>query len=253
MLTTTCLFYFACRKLWQWPLWRAAMTCGLFAAVELTFFASNALKIFHGGWLPLAIGGALFYLMTTWKMGRAVINQQMEKAVPLKEFVAQLDDGTSETQVLTPRSKGTAVFLTSSTRITPGALVQNVKHNRVIHERNIVLTIATDNVPRRNSKTRLEIVPLPMQFFQVIAHYGFMESPTIDEIMACAAGNDLKIEVETTSFFMGGQILVPAKTRGLPAWREAAFLIMSKNAQRASEFLDMPCDRTIEILWEAEI
>jgi KUP system potassium uptake protein len=252
MLTTTSLFYFACRRLWTWTAWKALIVCGIFALIETAFFASNALKVFHGGWLPLCIGALLFYLMTTWKLGRSVIREQQESAVPLQDFITSLANDHDKAHE-TLRVKGTGVFLTSSEHVTPGALVQNLKHNHVIHGRTVVLTIVTDNVPRRNRNSRLEIISLPMQFFQIIAHFGFMEYPTLSEIIDCAAAHEFSIDIETTSFILGGQTLVPTKDKGLPAWREAAFRYMSNNAQRASEALKMPCGRTIEILWQVEI
>ena len=252
MLTTTGLFFFVCQRLWQWSVWKAGAICSLFAVVELAFFASNVLKVFHGGWLPLCIGAILFYLMTTWKLGRKVIQeQQLQVGTPLPEFVASLSSPTST--VLSQRVKGTAVFLTGSPRGTPGALVQNLKHNCVLHERNIVLTIVTDHVPRRESADRLEIQPLPNSFYQLIAHFGFMEHPTIGEVLECANRQNFPIEAESTSFFLTGLNLVSTAERGLPRWREGAFTFMSRTAQKASEFFRMPCDRTVEIDWQAEI
>ena len=252
MLTTTGLFYFVCQRLWGWSRWNAAAICGVFASVELIFFASNALKIFHGGWLPLCLGALIFYLMTTWKMGRkAVDDQQLQAATPLKEFVAALFSEGTTTRILAERAPGTAVFPTSSLQGTPGALVQNLKHNRVLHERNIVLTIVTDRIPRREQTSRVEVIALPNNFFQLIAHFGFMELPTIQEALDCAGRQDFHIDVESTSFFLSGQNLVATANRGLPRWREGAFIFMSRTAQRASkQYFRMPCDRTLEIDWE---
>jgi len=253
MLTTTVLFFFACTKLRRWPLWQAGLVCGIFAAIESIFFAANALKILHGGWLPLCIGGLLFYLMTTWKMGRQIILGEMEHATPLGEFLESLSNNRSEHRILPERCPGTAVYLTSSRWLVPGALVQNLKHNHVLHERNIVLTIVTDNVPRCRGESRLEIETLPMDFYHLIVHYGYMELPTMKRIIRSAAARDFDLDLKTTSFFLGGQRVVPKKGSGLPAWREAAFIFMSRNGQRAATSLGMPSDRTVEILWEAEV
>jgi len=254
MLTTTSLFYFACQRLWRWSRVKAAAVCGVFALIELGFFASNALKIFHGGWLPLFIGALIFYLMTTWKMGRNVVRNQLEKAEPLEKFVDSLHTQGVDRSTPPVKVPGTAVYFTSSKTMTPGALVQNVKHNQIIHERNIVLTIVTDKKPRRSRNSRLEVKSLPLNFFQIIAHYGFMESPKIAELIDCAATHrDFQINPDETSFFLSGQNLVPQKNKGLPRWREVAFLFMSRNAQRTSEFLEMPSGRTLEILWQVDI
>ncbi len=254
MLATTGLFFFVCQRLWNWSVWQAAGICGVFAIVEGTFFASNALKIVHGGWLPLCIGAVLFYLMTTWKMGRkAIADQQLQASTPLAKFVEALPGKVAHGTILSERVKGTAVFLTGSREGTPGALIQNLKHNRVLHERNIVLTIVTDQVPRRKSPERLEVIPLAEDFSQIIAHFGFMESPTITEVIKCAKHEKFQIEVKDTSFFLTGQNLVTTTKRGLPVWREGAFVFMSRTAQKATEYFRMPSDRTIEIDWQAEV
>jgi len=229
------------------------LVCGIFATIEAIFFAANALKILHGGWLPLSIGAILFYLMTTWKMGRQIILNEMEQAAPLDKFLESLGDDREDPQILPHRCPGTAVYLTSSRLLAPGALVQNLKHNHVLHERNIVLTIVTDNVPRCRGESRMEIEPLPMDFHHVIVHYGYMELPKMKRIIRSAAARDFVIDLETTSFFLGGQRVVPKKDKGLPAWRETAFIFMSRNGQRVAASLDMPSDRTVEILWEAEV
>ena len=178
MLTTTSLFYFASRRLWGWSRLRAALVCGLFALIEVAFFASNALKILHGGWLPLTIGAVLFYLMTTWKMGRRVVAEQhRETSMPLAQF-AEAAGSTGAGTRPPVRVEGTGVFLTHSLVSTPGALVRNLKHNHVLHERVIVLTVVTDHVPHCADADRLEIETLSNGFFRVIAHFGFMEIPT---------------------------------------------------------------------------
>ena len=147
MLTTTSLFYFASRRLWGWSRLRAALVCGLFGMIEVAFFASNALKILHGGWLPLTIGALLFYVMTTWKMGRRFVEEQhRETSMPVAQF-AEAAGSTSAGARRPVRVEGTGVFLTHSLVSTPGALVRNLKHNRVLHERVIVLTVLTDHVP----------------------------------------------------------------------------------------------------------
>jgi KUP system potassium uptake protein len=245
MLSTSALFYFAARRLWQWSRLKAGLVCALFASIESAFFASNALKIAHGGWLPLCIGAFLFYLMTTWKMGRALLLEKSQSPIALDDFVSE----TSELR----RVPGTAVFLTASPHNTPGALVRNAKHNQVMHERVIVLTVVTDHVPRRHEKDRFEIHALECNFFRVIAHFGFMEIPTMQAMIEMAKQSDYSFDEEAATFFLSGQNLIPTPGQGLPPWREPAFLFMSRNAQKAAEFLRMPCERTLEIDWPVEI
>lgn len=245
MLSTTALFYFAARRLWKWTTLQAGAVCGLFATVESAFFASNALKIFHGGWLPLCFGAFLFYLMTTWKMGRALLLEKSQSPISLEDFVHQ----TREVH----RVPGTAVFLTAWPHNTPGALDRNVKHNHVLHERVIVLTVVTDHVPRRTEKERFEIHALECNFFRVTAHFGFMEIPTMQAMIEMAKQSDYSFDEEEATFFLSGQNLIPTPGQGLPIWREPAFLFMSRNSQKAAEFLHMPCERTLEIDWPVEI
>ena len=255
MLTTTLLFYFAAQRLWGWGALKAGLVCGLFGTIEMAFFASNALKILHGGWLPLCLGALLFYLMTTWKMGREVVmEQQGEASLPLSEFAAATSESAAPGKAPTVvRVKGTAVFLTGLTTGTPGALVRNLQHNHVLHERNIILTFVTDPSPRCEDKDRISLDELRNGFYRVTAHFGFMENPTIQVILDATRENGFPIALEDTSFFLSGQNLLATPGKGLARWREGAFAFMSRNAEKASEFLGMPADRTIEITWPVEI
>ena len=254
MLTTTSLFYFAARRVWKWKAAPTIAICSIFGLVESVFFASNALKVFHGGWLPLLIGCVLFYLMTTWKMGRNCIRKQFELAMPLKEFVASINLSGILSQSHSPyRVKGTAVFFTSSPVGTPNALLQNLKHNHVIHERNIILNIVSDRVPYCERQCRIDLTSLDGCFFQVTAHFGFMEFPTITEIVAAAALQNFEINPEKTTFFLGRETLVPTRNKGLGRCRQAAFIVMSRNAQNAAEFFKLPSNRTVEIGLPVEI
>ena len=254
MLTTTALFYFATRRVWHWSKLPAFALCTVFALVEITFFSSNALKIFSGGWLPLLIGAILFYAMTTWKKGRECIREQFKYAMPLSEFVASINLSGLLSSHLSPyRVKGTAVFLSSSPTGTPNALQQNLKHNHVIHERNIVLTIATDRVPYRETATRLEIEPMECSFFRIIAHFGFMEFPTITEVVAAAALKNFEIDLQKTTFFLGRESLTRVPGKGLSRPSKSVFSVMSRNAEDAADFFRMPSNRTIEIGLPVEI
>jgi len=254
MLTTTALFYFAMRRVWHWSRPPALFFCTVFATVEIAFFSSNALKVFHGGWLPLLIGAVLFYAMTTWKKGRECIREQFKHAMPLTEFVGSINLSGLLSASLSPyRVKGTAIFLSSSPDATPNALLQNLKHNHVIHDRNIVLTIATDRIPYRDPDTRLEIEPMECSFFRIIAHFGFMESPTINEVVAAAALKKFEIDLEKTTFFLGRESLTPVQGKGLSRLSKSVFSVMSRNAEDAADFFRMPSNRTIEIGLPVEI
>jgi KUP system potassium uptake protein len=254
MLTTTSLFYFAARRVWKWKAVPTLAICATFGLIESTFFASNALKVLHGGWLPLLIGAVLFYLMTTWKIGRNHIRKQFVLALPLPEFVASINLSGVLAECHSPyRVKGTAVFFASSLGGTPNALLQNLKHNHVIHERNVILNIVSEHVPYCERCDRIEITSLDGCFFQMVAHFGFMEIPTIDEIVTASAQRHFEITPERTTFFLGRETLVPTRSKGLGRCRQAAFIVMSRNAQNAAEFFRLPSNRTIEIGLPVEI
>jgi KUP system potassium uptake protein len=252
MLTTTGLFSFVCRGLWGWSLGRTIAVCSLFGLLESVFFASNVLKIVHGGWLPLTIGAILFYLMTTWKMGRQVVERDLY-TVPLDQFVSSAISKQSPTAALPARVPGTAIFLSSSETAAPAALLQNVKHNHVLHERTVVLTVRTDLAPHRSRDSRVVVADFSNGIFQLTAHFGYMELPSIREIVECSARQSFPLDMDSASFFLSGLDLIPTAGRGLPAWRKGAFVLMSHNAQKAAQFFRLPSDRTVEIDSPVEI
>jgi KUP system potassium uptake protein len=248
MLTTTGLFAFASRKLWHWNALMTALVCGIFAIIETVFFASNALKIVHGGWLPLTIGVLLFYLMTTWKAGRKIVERELYK-LPLEEFIKT----ATNQEPPAAHVEGTAIYLSSSEADTPAALVQNVKHNHVLHERNVIMTIRTDNIPYHDRESRVKVADFGSGFFQLTAHFGFMEMPSVREIIECAAKQSFEIDKDATTFFLSGLDLIPTRGKGLPRWRKSAFMVMARNAQKASQYFRLPNDRTLEIDSAVEI
>jgi KUP system potassium uptake protein len=251
MLTTTLLFSFVCRGLWHWSLARTIAVCTLFGGIETIFFASNALKIVHGGWLPLTIGAFLFYLMTTWKMGRSIVESVLYK-IPLDQFVSSAASGEACAGLIPARVKGTALFLTSSEAAAPAALVQNAKHNHVLHERTVILTIQTDRQPYRSRDSRVAVADFSYGVFQLTAHFGYMELASIREIVECTK-QSFPIDMDSTSFFLSGLNLIATPRAGLPAWRKGAFILMSRNAQKASQFFRLPSARTLEIDSPVEI
>ncbi len=253
MMATTCLFYVVAQKKWGWSRPLAVAVCAIFGLTELAFFTSNLLKVIHGGWLPLCIGGVIFFLMTTWKMGRTYIRSHIGDALPLPCFV----DSIAMSGVLNPalqphRVKGTAIFLASTPDITPHSLSYNLTHNHVLHERNIVLTIMPERVPMVPDEEKLRIVELPEGFYQIMARFGFMEVPSIQVVVEQSAKKGLPIDIDRSTFFLGRETLVRAN-KGLSRWREAAFITMSKNAQNAAQFFRLPSNRTIEIGKQVEI
>src|ERR1700758_1321614 len=255
MLTTTGLFFWVSSRVWRWNIAAAIVVCTLFGGVEAFFFSSNILKITHGGWLPIAIGGILFYAMTTWKIGREQIRKRLQSTMQFDQFVASIELSGLLADELSPhRVRGTAVFLASSPVGTPIALLNNLKHNRVIHERNILLTFLTERVPYLpDGRPRLEITPFGDRFFRVIAHFGYMEIPTIEKIAGAARTQDFDLRPEKTTFFLGRETLVSSKGKGLSKLRRIVFRLMSRNAENAADFFQLPSDRTIEIGFPVEL
>ena len=252
MVATTLLLYFAARRVWKWSIGRAGALCAFLLAVEGTFLAANSAKVMQGGWLPLAIGAVIFLLMTTWKKGRYLLHKNSFQMLSLRDLIASTTALGRESG-LPARVPGTAVFLAGQPKGAPASLLHNLKHNRVLHERNIVLTIVTDRVPFVRKDSRIEIKDLSQGFFRIIARFGFMESPTISEIMECCAMKDFVIEEMKTSFFLGRETVVCTGKPGMARWREHLFVAMSRHAQRPAEFFRLPFNRTIELGGRVEI
>jgi KUP system potassium uptake protein len=221
---------------------RALPICGVFLGLELVFFAANALKIPHGGWVPLAIALGLFLLMTTWKRGREVLaKRMMEKTVPLKLLLADL---AAEPPIRVP---GTAVFMYGSPDGTPPALVLNLAHNKVLHEKIVFLTVMTEDVPHVGPEQRVVVKRSGKGFYSVLARYGFMQDPDIHEVLAACKANHLDIPLEGTTFFLGRETLIASDRPGMAIWRERLFSFMSRNALRATAFFKIPPNQVFEV------
>jgi KUP system potassium uptake protein len=256
MLATTGIFFFAAQQLWQWSPWKAGLTCVLFGSIEVVFFAANSLKILHGGWFPLVSGGLIFLVMTTWKKGRSILRKSLPPAMPLDDFIASISiAGTLDEQNKLHRSQGTAVFLAGNPNGTPNALIKNIKHNQILHRQNILLTIITDqNRPYVPPEERVEVSDRTEGFFRIIAGFGFMESPHIDEVIRAAGEKGLVIHRDKTTFFVGKErIVVTAKDSGMAAWREHLFAFLSKHSENAADFFQLPPDRVYEVSQVVEI
>jgi KUP system potassium uptake protein len=252
MIATTLLLYFAAQRVWKWSSARAAALCVPFLLIELGFLAANSTKIAEGGWLPLAIGAVVFLMMTTWKKGRHLVRRSFPQALSLREFIVSTapHDGAS---ALPARVPGTAVFLAGQPQGTPVSLLHNLKHNKVLHERNIVLTILTDRIPYVSRLSRVEIKDRSCGFYRVVAHFGFMETPTVREVIECCALQDFIIEEQKTSFFLGREILVCTDKPGMARWHKLLYAAMSRHAQRPAEFFKLLANRTVELGQRIEI
>ena len=249
MLSTTVLFYFAARRLWGWSAPRAALVCSLFLVVEGAFFAANLLKVLNGGWFPLAMGLVIFMVMATWKRGKQLVwNKLKPAAMPLELFLDEMDRNRK-----IPRVPGVALFMTANPEGTPIALLHNLKHNKVIHEHNIILTIITDEVPTVPTAKRMETEKLAMGFHRIIAHYGFMEEPNVPELLAAAPLNGGPINLHRTTFFLSRETIVPTRSQNMRRWRQWLFAALSRNAQSAASFYRIPANRVIELGMQVEL
>ena len=248
MLSTTVLFYFASRRLWHWSIARAAGVCSVFIAVETAFFAANLLKVVNGGWFPLAMGVVIFLLMATWKKGRQMLWAKLRpSSMPLETF---LDDIEHSKRL--QRVHGTALFMTANPEGTPIALLHNLKHNKVLHERNVILTIITDEVPQVAADKRVFVDRLAPSFYRIIAHYGFMEEPNVPELLAAAPLDGKPVVINNTTFFLSRETIVPKASLSMSRWRQWLFSVMSRNAQSAGSFYRIPPNRVVELGMQVE-
>jgi KUP system potassium uptake protein len=248
MLITTTLTFYVVRYGWKYPLWLCIVATGWFFVVDFAFFASNLLKLFAGGWFPLAIGGAIFALMLTWKQGRRMLAEKQKlDAIPLKDFL--------ESVFVSPptRVEGTAVFLTSDKGTVPNALLHNLKHNKVLHEKNLFVTVRSHEVPWIGMAKRLEVEPLGHHCWQVVLHYGFKNDPDVPAALEQMKNRGCEMEQMTTSYFLSRDTVVPTLGDGMAPWREKLFAQMHHNASGAADFLNLPTNSVVELGSKIEI
>lgn len=249
MLATTALFFFAAQRLWNWSPLKAGLFCLAFGVIEGTFFAANALKVRHGGWVPLVVAAAIFTIMTTWKTGRRLLRNNLPPGMPLDDFIASIGlAGTLSEENKIHRSHGTAVFLAADPQGTPVAMLKNIKHNQILHERNIVLTIITDRSrPYVPAAERVEVSDRGDGFYRVKGHFGFMESPYMSEVLRAAKEAGLDIDQTRATFFVGKERIIPTARQEMALWREHLFVFLSKHAENAADFFELPPDRIYEV------
>jgi KUP system potassium uptake protein len=248
MLITTILTFFVIRYRWKYPLWLCVAATGVFFVVDFAFFASNLMKLFAGGWFPLVIGGVIFTLMMTWKQGRALINDKLRAdAIDLPSFL--------EAVFISPpvRVEGTAVFLTGELGTVPNALLHNLKHNKVLHEQNLFVTVRNHEVPWIGMDKRLDIESLGHHCWQVVIHYGFKNDPDVPKALQQMRTRGCELEVMTTSYFLSRDVVVPSIGGGMAQWREKLFAQMHHNASGAADFLKLPNNSVVELGSKIEI
>jgi KUP system potassium uptake protein len=248
MVITTVLLYILSREGWGWSRTNAGLLAVFLLAVDLGFFGANALKIPHGGWFPLAVGIGVYLVMTTWKRGRHILSRRMqEKTVPLKMLLADL---AAEPPIRVP---GTAIFMYGTTDGTPPALVHNLAHNKVLHERIVFLTMITEEVPHVPDAERVTVKRLGKGFHQVTARYGFMQDPDIHDVLGACRVHGLDMQIEGATFFLGRETLIATERPGMARWRERLFAFMQRNALRATAFFKIPPNQVFEVGAQVEL
>jgi KUP system potassium uptake protein len=248
MVITSVLFFAAVRYRWNWSLPAASALLAFFLVVDLAFFLANVAKIAHGGWFPLLVAAFGFLIMTTWKRGRAILGERINaQSLPLHLFLADIENSKPH------RVAGTAVFMSSTRRGTPNVLLHHFKHNKVLHEKVVILNITTDDVPLVPRKKRLHHKDFGQGFYAVTAHYGFMETPKITEIIRLCRQAGIDIKENDSSYFLGRETLVPARQPLMVAWRRRLFSFLSRNSRAATDFFGLPPNRVVELGTQIEL
>jgi KUP system potassium uptake protein len=242
MLITTIMTFYVIRYGWKYPLWLCIAATGFFFIVDITFWASNMLKLFAGGWFPLMIGGIIFTLMITWKQGRKLVSKRIsEEALELKPFLDGLFDHPPT------RVEGTAVFLNREHGATPAALLHNLKHNKVLHEVNLFVAVKSHEIPWIGFDKRVEMESLGRDCYKVTLHFGFKNEPDVPEALAQLKLRGIGCDDMNTSYFLSREIVVPTLGDGMAPWREKLFASMHRNAGSAADFLNLPINRVVEL------
>jgi KUP system potassium uptake protein len=242
MAITTVLFYVIARHGWRWAAWRAVALAGGFLAVDVALFAANIVKVEHGGWVPLALAGAVFFAMTTWRRGTELVMRRLgELTIPLPRFLDEVE------RTRPPRVPGTAVFLTPSIAGTPPSLALHFRHNHVLHEEIILLAVVTEDVPEVPDDKRLASQRLRAGFWRVQASYGFMQRPDVPRVVAACCEHGMIAEPSQSTYVLGRARLLPTGPAPMMRWRKRVFAFMAWNASSATDFFGLPPDRVIEL------
>jgi KUP system potassium uptake protein len=247
MFIDTILIAVVLVSLWKWPVWKAAPLVIAFIIVDMAYLGANLLKVPDGGYFPLLMGLAIFTLLTTWSRGRKLMRERMaESAMPVKVFISSA--ATSAIRV-----PGTAVFMTSTADGVPHALLHNLKHNKVLHERNILLTVKIANAPYVDADVRCKMEDMGQGFHRLVLKYGFMEEPDVPSALSVITQCGPAIKMMDTSFFLARQTLLASARPGMAIWREKLFAWMLNNSESAMEFFRLPTNRVVELGSQVEI
>jgi KUP system potassium uptake protein len=242
MVVTGLMAFIVITRVWKWSLAATALLIAPFLFIDLTFLAANLLKVFEGGWMPLALGATVMALMYTWRRGSRILFDKTRKhEIPLEGLVSMLEKKPPL------RVPGTAVFLTSDPQSAPTALMHSLKHYKVLHEHNVILTVETDPQPRVSGEERVHIEPLSPTFMRVKLRFGFMETPNVPQALAVARKLGWTFDIMSTSFFLSRRTLRPAKHSGMPRWQDRLFIGLARTANDATDYFQIPTGRVVEV------
>ena len=249
MIITTTLAYFVTRHLWKWPLGLSLLVTIGFLAVDFAFFGANIIKLTQGGWFPLFIGAVVFLLFTTWKKGRDLLALKLQQSVfPLKQFIADIQNTSPVIRV-----PAMAIFLSSDPDGTPVALLHNIKHNKVLHQTNVMVTVKVEEFPHVPEKDRFHFEDLGSSVYRVILKYGFMEDPDVPFALLKLREHGIPFSPGEATYILSRNTLLPSRAPGMAIWREKLFAFMSSNASRPTEFFRLPPNRVVELGMQIEI
>src|SRR5262245_16132855 len=242
MVVTTMMAFIVVWRGWHWSLWAAAALILPFLLIDLTFLSANLLKVFEGGWVPLALGGAVMTVMYTWRRGTRLLFEKTRRLeMPLDGLVTSLERRPPQ------RVPGTAVFLTSDPKSAPTALLHSLKHYKVLHEANVILTVQMEHVPHIEDDDRVRIEPLGKTFSRVTIRFGFMDAPNVPRALAIARKLGWQFDIMSTSFFLSRRALKPAARSGMPRWQDLLFIALARAANDATDYFQIPTGRVVEV------
>jgi KUP system potassium uptake protein len=242
MIITTLLVYVVARRAWGWSTTRSMLILGAFLTVDIAFFSANLTKIADGGWFPLAFAGGLFLLMTTWKQGRALLKARRDRdAMPLDAFVQSMSGANI------PTVPGTAVFLTPHPDQVPHSLLHSLKHYKSLHERVVILNVNFTDEPFVPDEQRVKVAHLGERYHRVEVFFGFMDRPDLTGALHRCTDSDMACDLETTTFFLGRETMIPKKGSDMAWWREKLFITMSRNAGTVADYFGLPPNRIVEL------
>ncbi|HVK65661.1 MAG TPA: potassium transporter Kup [Polyangium sp.] len=242
MTITTTVYFVVVTKRWGWPLWKALPPVAVFLAIDLSFFSANAAKFFQGGWFPVAMALVIFTIMTTWKSGRRILAESFKDGVlPLELFLEDVE------RTKPHRVRGTAVFMASNPNGTPPVLLHHFKHNQVLHQQVVLLSIANERVPEIPPDQRVTVEHKGHGFYRVCARYGFMQTPHVPSLLAACKEQGLSIELQRTSYYLGRETLLPTGRSKMWKWRKDLFAFISRNARPATAYFGLPPGRVVEL------